>query len=80
MTTVAELAPSRCRGGALGLMNVVVTTAGLIALMLTGHLADTQGTAGYGHPVQLTGALFPLGGTAAVALVDPARDARGLAE
>jgi MFS family permease len=79
VTTVAEIVPDRRRGGALGLMNAVVTTAGLIAPTLTGHLVDTEGTAGYQHAVLLAGALFLLGGTAAVTLVDPARDARLLA-
>jgi MFS family permease len=79
VTTVAEIVPNGRRGGALGLMNAVVTTAGLIAPTLTGYLVDTQGTAGYQHAVLLAGALFLLGGTAAVTLVDPARDARLLA-
>lgn len=78
VTTVAELVPGRRRGGALGLMNAVVTTAGLIAPTLTGRLVDAQGAAGYQHVVLLSGVLLLLGGTAAVTLVDPARDARHL--
>ncbi|MEU8467995.1 MFS transporter [Streptomyces sp. NPDC029006] len=79
VTTVAELAPVRRRGGALGLMNAVVTTAGLIAPTLTGHLVDTQGAAGYRHAVLLAGVLLLAGGIAAVTLIDPVRDARHLA-
>ncbi|WP_431961022.1 MFS transporter [Actinacidiphila sp. bgisy160] len=79
VTSVAELVPGRRRGGALGLMTAVVTTAGLVAPVLTGHLVDTQGPAGYRHAVLLVGALLLLGGTAAVTLIDPARDARRLA-
>ncbi|MET9404742.1 MFS transporter [Streptomyces sp. NPDC002935] len=75
-TTVAELAPADRRGGALGIMNAVVTTAGLIAPTLVGHLVDTQGTAGYRQALLITGVLLTLGGTAAVTLIDPARDAR----
>ncbi|MQY37240.1 hypothetical protein SRB17_52440 [Streptomyces sp. RB17] len=78
--TVAELAPGRRRGGALGPMDAGVTTAGLIAPTPTGHLVDTQGAAGYGHAVHLTGALFLLGGAAAVLMIDAARDARRLVE
>jgi MFS family permease len=79
VTTVAELAPAERRGGALGLMNAVVTTAGLIAPTLIGHLVDTQGAAGYQHAILLSGVLLLLGGTAAVTLVDPARDRHRLA-
>ncbi|MEU2930997.1 MFS transporter [Streptomyces sp. NPDC007251] len=76
VTTVAELAPAHRRGGALGLMNAVVTTAGLIAPTLIGRLVDSQGAAGYQRAVLITGALLLLCGTAAVTLIDPARDAR----
>uniref|UniRef100_UPI000B264C91 MFS transporter n=1 Tax=Peterkaempfera griseoplana TaxID=66896 RepID=UPI000B264C91 len=79
VTSVAELVPARRRGGALGLMSAVVTTAGLIAPTLTGRLVDTQGTAGYQHAVLLTGALLLVCGAAAFTLIDPARDAHGLA-
>ncbi|MCX4991112.1 MULTISPECIES: MFS transporter [unclassified Streptomyces] len=75
-TTVAELAPADRRGGALGIMNAVVTTAGLIAPTLIGHFVDTQGTAGYRQALLITGVLLVLGGMAAVTLIDPARDAR----
>ncbi|MGW7402156.1 MFS transporter [Streptomyces sp. NPDC054833] len=74
VTTVAELAPEHRRGGALGLMNAVVTTAGLIAPTLTGRMVDTQGAAGYQHAVLLSGVLLLVGGIAAVTLVDPVRD------
>jgi MFS family permease len=79
VTTVAEIVPARRRGGALGLMNAVVTTGGLVAPALTGYLVDTQGSAGYQHAVLLAAVLLALGGTAAVTLIDPARDARRLA-
>ncbi|MGW7368217.1 MFS transporter [Streptomyces sp. NPDC054841] len=78
VTTVAELAPADRRGGALGIMNAVVTTAGLIAPTLIGRLVDTHGAAGYRYAVLITGALLLLGGTAAVTLIDPDRDARRL--
>ncbi|MFF8477244.1 MFS transporter [Streptomyces sp. NPDC015414] len=78
VTSVAELVPARRRGGSLGLMNAVVTLAGLIAPALTGHLVDTQGSDGYRHAVLLAAALLALGGTAAVTLIHPARDARRL--
>ncbi|MFI7413835.1 MFS transporter [Streptomyces sp. NPDC049627] len=79
VTSVAELVPGRRRGGALGLMTAVVTAGGLVAPALTGHLVDTQGTAGYRLAVLLVGLLLLIGGAAAVTLVDPARDARRLA-
>ncbi|MET8100381.1 MFS transporter [Streptomyces sp. NPDC005236] len=78
VTTVAEIVPEGRRGGALGLMNAVVTTAGLIAPALTGFMVDAQGAAGYQHAVLLAGALLLVGGLAAIILVDPARDARHL--
>ncbi|GAA1078044.1 MFS transporter [Kitasatospora arboriphila] len=73
VTTVAEVAPEHRRGGALGLMNAVVTTAGLAAPVLTGHLVDLHGGAGYGLAVRIAGLLLLLG-AAATLLVDPARD------
>ncbi|MEU7905006.1 MFS transporter [Actinoplanes sp. NPDC049118] len=80
VTTVAELAPAERRGGALGLMNAVVTVAGLVGPTLIGHLVDTQGPAGYDTAIVLSGALLLLGGLAAVTLVDPDRDRRRLAQ
>lgn len=80
ITTVAEIAPAGRRGGALGIMNGVVTTAGLIAPVLVGHLVDTQGAAGYGNAVLVSGVVLLLGGLAAVTLVDPTRDRRRLAQ
>ncbi|MCL7426867.1 MFS transporter [Streptomyces sp. YS415] len=78
VTTVVEMAPADRRGGTLGIMNAVVTTAGLIAPTLVGHLVDTRGPAGYDSAVLITGALLLLGGAAAVTLIDPERDARRL--
>ncbi|MEU7120159.1 MFS transporter [Streptomyces zaomyceticus] len=75
-TTIMELAPAHRRGGALGMMNAVVTTAGLIAPTLIGSLVDTHGAGGYEDAVLITGALLLVGGTAAVTLIDPDRDAR----
>ncbi|CAM5689683.1 MFS transporter [Streptomyces chartreusis] len=75
-TTVMELAPADRRGGALGFMNAVVTTAGLIAPTLIGSLVDTHGAGGYQYAVLITGALLVVGGTAAVTLINPDRDAR----
>ncbi|MFE8949475.1 hypothetical protein [Streptomyces sp. NPDC007856] len=72
MTTVAELAPGRRRGGGRALM----TTAGPIAPAPTCSLADTHGTTGYPHAVRLTAALLLPGGTATVVPADPARDGR----
>jgi MFS family permease len=76
VTTVAEMAPADRRGGALGIMNAVVTTAGLIAPPLIGRLVDTHGAGGYQYAVMITGALLLLCGLAAVTLIDPDRDAR----
>ena len=75
-TTIMELAPANRRGGALGYMNAVVTTAGLIAPTLIGSLVDTHGAGGYRYAVMITGALLLVGGTAAVTLINPDRDAR----
>ncbi|MER6117791.1 MFS transporter [Streptomyces sp. NPDC001743] len=75
-TTIMELAPAHRRGGALGIMNAVVTTAGLIAPTLIGSLVDTHGVGGYQYAVLITGAVLLVGGTAAVTLINPARDAR----
>ncbi|MFD4691071.1 MFS transporter [Streptomyces sp. NPDC058463] len=78
VTTVTELAPANRRGGALGIMNAVVTTAGLIAPTLIGSLVDTHGTEGYTYAVLITGAVLLLSGIAALTLIDPDRDARRL--
>jgi MFS family permease len=75
-TTIMELAPANRRGGALGIMNAVVTTAGLIAPTLIGSLVDTHGAEGYQYAVLITGALLLVGGTATVTLINPDRDAR----
>ncbi|MGA5065227.1 MFS transporter [Streptomyces exfoliatus] len=75
ITTVAELAPAARRGGALGTMNAVVTTAGLIAPTLVGRMVDSQGTSGYQNAVVLSAVLLLLGAVAAFTLIDPARDA-----
>ncbi|MET8968547.1 MFS transporter [Streptomyces hydrogenans] len=75
ITTVAELAPTARRGGALGAMNAVVTTAGLIAPTVVGRMVDSQGTAGYQNAVVASAVLLLLGAVAAFALIDPARDA-----
>ncbi|MFD6244576.1 MFS transporter [Streptomyces roseolus] len=77
-TTIAELAPPRRRGGALGTMNALVTTAGLIAPVVVGRLVDAQGDAGYESAVLLSGALLSVGAVASLTLVDPARDAARL--
>ncbi|RZU53754.1 sugar phosphate permease [Krasilnikovia cinnamomea] len=79
VTTVAEFAPPGRRGGALGLMNAVVTVAGLLGPVLIGRLVDTQGLAGYRNSIVLSGVLLLLGGLAACTLVDPDRDRRRLA-
>ncbi|WP_433570286.1 MFS transporter [Streptomyces sp. CA-251247] len=76
VTTVTELAPADRRGGALGIMNAVVTTAGLVAPTLIGHLVDTHGAEGYRYAVLITGAVLLLSGVAALTLIDPDRDAR----
>ncbi|MBO1333622.1 MFS transporter [Streptomyces sp. VRA16 Mangrove soil] len=73
-TTVAEIAPPGRGGGALGLMNAVVTVAGLLAPAVVGALVDAQGTAGYQHAVLLSGALVAAGAVAAFTLIDPERD------
>ncbi len=75
ITTVAELAPAARRGGALGTMNAVVTTAGLIAPTLVGRMVDSQGTPGYQNAVVLSAVLLLLGAVAAFILIDPTRDA-----
>ncbi|MBV1855174.1 MFS transporter [Catellatospora tritici] len=80
VTTVAEIAPAARRGGALGIMNGVVTTAGLIAPILVGRLVDAQGAAGYGNAVLVSAVVLLLGGTAVVTLVNPARDRQRLAQ
>ncbi|MEU3660930.1 MFS transporter [Streptomyces sp. NPDC032940] len=74
VTTVAELAPAARRGGSLGTMNAVVTTAGLIAPTVVGRMVDAQGAAGYQNAVVVFAVLLLLGALAAFALIDPARD------
>ncbi|MGW9448703.1 MFS transporter [Streptomyces sp. NPDC055632] len=75
VTTVAELAPAARRGGALGTMNAVVTTAGLIAPTVVGRMVDGQGVAGYQNAAVVLAVLLLLGALAAFVLIDPARDA-----
>ncbi|WP_406089504.1 MFS transporter [Streptomyces sp. NBC_01013] len=78
VTTVTELVPADRRGGSLGIMNAVVTTAGLIAPTLIGRLVDGHGAEGYRYAVLITGVVLLLSGAAALTLIDPARDARRL--
>ena len=73
-TTVAELAPASRSGGALGLMNALVTVSGLLAPAVVGALVDAQGDAGYQHAVLVTGVLVAIGAVLALALIDPERD------
>ncbi|MET8471419.1 MFS transporter [Streptomyces sp. NPDC006422] len=73
-TTVAELAPASRSGGALGLMNALVTVSGLLAPAVVGALVDAQGDAGYQHAVLVTGALVAVGAVLAFVLIDPERD------
>ncbi|MFI5661971.1 MFS transporter [Streptomyces sp. NPDC051684] len=73
-TTVAELAPATRSGGALGLMNALVTVSGLLAPAVVGALVDAQGDAGYQHAVLVTGILVAIGAVLAFALIDPERD------
>lgn len=75
VTTITELTPPARRGGALGTMNAVVTTAGLIAPVVVGKLVDVQGTSGYETAVLLSGVLLLMGALAAFSLIDPVRDA-----
>ncbi|WP_328903479.1 MFS transporter [Streptomyces sp. NBC_00441] len=74
-TTVSELAPPNRAGGALGVMNALVTMAGLAAPAVVGALVDAQGTGGYQNAVVLSGLLLVLGAAASFWLIDPARDA-----
>ncbi|MFJ8885694.1 MFS transporter [Streptomyces sp. NPDC102402] len=73
-TTVAELAPPSRSGGALGVMNAVVTAAGLAAPAVVGALVDAQGARGYQTAVLVSGLLLAAGAGASFLLVDPARD------
>ncbi|MEU2249163.1 MFS transporter [Streptomyces sp. NPDC019224] len=74
-TTISELAPPTRRGGALGVMNALVTMAGLAAPAVVGALVDAQGTDGYQNAVVLSGLLLVLGSAASFWFIDPARDA-----
>ncbi|MFE3458446.1 MFS transporter [Nocardiopsis aegyptia] len=78
VTTIAELAPASRRGGALGTMNALVTTAGLAAPAVVGMMVDSQGSDGYFNAVLLSGGLLLVGAVASFALIDPARDAARL--
>lgn len=78
VTTIAELTPPAGRGGALGTMNAVVTTAGLIAPVVVGKLVDSQGATGYQTAIVVSGVLLLVGALAAFTLIDPARDAARL--
>ncbi|WP_017588238.1 MFS transporter [Nocardiopsis ganjiahuensis] len=78
VTTIAELAPASRRGGSLGMMNALVTTAGLVAPAVVGLLVDAQGNDGYFNAVLLSGGLLLVGAVASFALIDPARDAARL--
>lgn len=73
-TTVAELAPRSRSGGALGLMNAIVTVAGLLAPAIVGALVDAQGNPGYQHAVVVSGVLIAIGSVLAFTLIDPERD------
>ncbi|MFB4420001.1 MFS transporter [Streptomyces sp. QL37] len=74
VTTVAELAPRGRSGGSLGVMNAMVTAAGLAAPAMVGALVDAQGDTGYHSAVMLSGLLLAVGAAASFLLIDPARD------
>ncbi|MEV6106166.1 MFS transporter [Streptomyces sp. NPDC051940] len=74
VTTISELAPARRAGGALGVMNAVTTTAGLIAPAVVGVMVDKQGDTGYQNAIIATGVLLVVGGLVSTTLVNPARD------
>ncbi|MFF8680797.1 MFS transporter [Streptomyces sp. NPDC015237] len=78
-TTVAELAPPSRNGGALSVMNAVVTVAGLAAPAVVGALVDAHGTSGYQSAIALAGLLLAAGAAASFVLVDPDRDIARLA-
>ncbi|WP_448322317.1 MFS transporter [Streptomyces sp. CO7] len=77
-TTVAEIAPPSRNGGALGVMNAVVTTAGLAAPAVVGALVDAGGADGYTAAVLLSGVLLAVGAVTSFAFVDPSRDSARL--
>jgi MFS family permease len=78
-TTVAELAPPARSGGALGLMNAIVTVGGLVAPAVVGALVDAHGEAGYQQSVLVSGVLIAVGAVLAFVLIDPERDRAQLA-
>uniref|UniRef100_A0AAU2VJ09 MFS transporter n=1 Tax=Streptomyces sp. NBC_00008 TaxID=2903610 RepID=A0AAU2VJ09_9ACTN len=73
-TSVAELSPPSRSGGTLGVMNAVVTAAGLAAPAVVGALVDSRGSDGYQSAIVLSGLLLAVGAVASFWLVDPARD------
>ncbi|MFD6415310.1 MFS transporter [Streptomyces sp. NPDC060194] len=78
-TTVNELAPPGRSGGALGLMNALVTVAGLLAPAIVGAMVDAQGDGGYRTAVVLSGVLIAVGAVIAYTMIDPERDRLRLA-
>ncbi|MFC4909338.1 MFS transporter [Actinomadura gamaensis] len=74
---VAQIAPTRQRAAALGVVTAVASTAGAIGPAVTGALVDRAGDdlAGFRDAFDLAGALLIAGGLLAVAFVNPERDA-----
>ncbi|MCP2336253.1 MFS transporter [Actinomadura rupiterrae] len=73
---VAQIAPTRQRAAALGVVTAVASTAGAVGPAVTGALVDRAGSdaAGFQHAFDLTGVLLLIGGVLAVAFVNPERD------
>ncbi|MEU5105144.1 MFS transporter [Streptomyces sp. NPDC021354] len=75
---VAEIAPAARRGGALGVLTALGTSAGIISPMFTGWLLDRSATEqqGYTDAFLVFGVLVAFGGLCFALLVNPERDAR----
>lgn len=80
-TVCAQIAPTAQRGGTLGAFTAVYAVAGILAPYLTGRLIDAAPSPGQGYDLAfvITAALLVLGGTVAVVLIRPERDAERLA-
>lgn len=78
--SVADTVPARQRGAALGVWYAVVSTASILAPVVTGAIVDAAGSpeTGFALAFGLGGALMTLGGLTAMVFVRPERDAARL--
>lgn len=77
-SAISQICPPRQLAAVLGIFLALMATGGLIAPYMTGAIVEAAPSpaTGYATAFQVLGALALIGGTAAIAFMNPERDAR----